>query len=195
VVAPAEATPAGPSVCALLQQTLPTRPSRERPAMSAPVGTRQAKLEQLRELEAKVNGDRQQLVHLRATLEKGCFGCGDGGAARHRARDINHRINNDEGATSPQSLHGQARTSLQRPYSFGRCQSPPPRKDDKSATSFAGFSKVPWYRRLRALRLNDVSPRPSCPQHLLGKKGRPWSTLSPKGCQNTSRRSQCVLAQ
>jgi hypothetical protein len=69
--------------------------------MSAPVGTRQAELEQLRELEAKVNGDRRQLVHLRATLEKGHFGCGDGGAARHRARDVNRRINSDEGGDQP----------------------------------------------------------------------------------------------
>jgi hypothetical protein len=63
-VALVEATPAGPSICALLQRTLPTRPSRECPAMSAPVGTRQAELEQLHELEAKVNRDRRQLVHL-----------------------------------------------------------------------------------------------------------------------------------
>jgi hypothetical protein len=80
-IAPADATPVGQSVHALLQRTLPTGPSWERPAMSAPVGTHQAELEQLRELKAKVNEDRRQLVHLQATLEQGRSGRGDGGAA------------------------------------------------------------------------------------------------------------------
>jgi hypothetical protein len=38
--------------------------------VSAPEGSWRAELEQLRELEAKINEDRQQLVHLRATLEQ-----------------------------------------------------------------------------------------------------------------------------
>jgi hypothetical protein len=57
-VAPAEATPVGLSVRAPLQQTQPTRLLRERPTMSAHVGTHQAELEQLRELEAEVDEDR-----------------------------------------------------------------------------------------------------------------------------------------
>jgi hypothetical protein len=45
------------SARAPLQRTLPIGPSWERPAMSAPVGTHQAELEQLRKLEAKVDED------------------------------------------------------------------------------------------------------------------------------------------
>jgi hypothetical protein len=40
-------------------------------------------------------------VHLWATLEQGHSGRGDGGAARHKARNVNRRINNDEGGDQP----------------------------------------------------------------------------------------------
>jgi hypothetical protein len=66
------------------------------------------------------------------------------------------------GATSPHSSQGQARTSLRRPYSSGRCRSLPPWRGNKSAMSFAGFLIVPLYSRPRALCLDDVSPRPNC---------------------------------
>ena len=44
-----------------------------------------------------VEQDRLLLQQLRDTLEQEQWGRGDGGAARWRARDVNHRINNDEG--------------------------------------------------------------------------------------------------
>jgi hypothetical protein len=80
-IAPGDATPVGQGVRAPLQRTLPIGPSQERATVSAPVGSQWAELEQLRELEAKVDEDYQQLVHLRATLEQGRSGQGDGGAA------------------------------------------------------------------------------------------------------------------
>jgi hypothetical protein len=54
-----DTTPVGQSVRSPLQQTLPTGPPRERSAMSAPVGTHRAELEQFRELKAKVDKDRR----------------------------------------------------------------------------------------------------------------------------------------
>jgi hypothetical protein len=67
----------------------------------APEGSRRAELEQLRELEAKIDEDRQQLVHLQATLEQERSGRGDDGAARCRAHDVYRRINDDEGGNQP----------------------------------------------------------------------------------------------
>ena len=58
-------------------------------------------LEQLRELQAKVEQDRLLLQQLRDTLEQEQRGRGDGGAARQRAHDVNHRINNDKGGKQP----------------------------------------------------------------------------------------------
>jgi len=68
---------------------------------AAPEELRRLVLEQLRELQAKVDQDRLLLQQLRDTLEKEQRGRGDGGGARLRARDVHHRINNDEGSEQP----------------------------------------------------------------------------------------------
>jgi hypothetical protein len=94
-IAPGDATPVGQGVHTLLQQVLPMGPPRERAAVFAPKGSRRA------ELEAKIDEDCQQLVHLQASLEQECSGLGDGGAAWRRARDVYHRINNNEGDDQP----------------------------------------------------------------------------------------------
>ena len=67
----------------------------------APKELRCLDLEQLRELQAKVDQDRLLLQQLRDTLEQEQRGRGDGGGARWRARDVHHRINNDEGGEQP----------------------------------------------------------------------------------------------
>ena len=41
------------------------------------------------------------LLQLRDTLEREQRGSGDGGAARRRARNVNHRISNNEGGEQP----------------------------------------------------------------------------------------------
>ena len=65
-----------------------------RGAASAPAGGQCPNLEQLNELEARLEEERVRLRQLRETLQ--------GGEARHRARDINHRIIEDEGGDNPQ---------------------------------------------------------------------------------------------
>jgi len=62
---------------------------------------RRPDLEQLRELQAKVEQDQLLLQQLRTTLEQEQQGRGDGGGARRRARDVHHRINDDEGDDRP----------------------------------------------------------------------------------------------
>jgi hypothetical protein len=100
-IASGDATPVGQGVHTPCQQVLPTGPPREWVTVSALEGSRWAELEQLRELEAKIDEDRQWLVHLRATLEQERSGKGDGGVAQRRARDVYCRINNDEGGDQP----------------------------------------------------------------------------------------------
>ena len=67
----------------------------------APEELRRLDLEQLRELQAKVEQDRLLLQQLRATLEQEQRGRGNGGTARLGARDVNRRINDDEGGEQP----------------------------------------------------------------------------------------------
>ena len=66
-----------------------------------PGDARRLDLEQLRELQAKVDQDRLLLQQLRDTLEQEQQGRGDGGGARQRAHDVHRRINNDEGSEQP----------------------------------------------------------------------------------------------
>jgi hypothetical protein len=96
-IAPGDATPIGQGVRTPLQRVLPTGPPRERAVVSALEESQRVELEQLCELKTKIDEDRQQLVHLWATLKQERSSRGDGGAARHRARDVNRRINNNKG--------------------------------------------------------------------------------------------------
>jgi len=58
-------------------------------------------LEQLNELEARLEEERLRLCQLRETLVQYQSAHGDGGEARRRARDVNHRITEDEGGDDP----------------------------------------------------------------------------------------------
>ena len=68
-----------------------------RAAMPPPMGQPQPQLEQLRELEKKLEEERQQLMQQRAALERELRSRSDGGAARRRARDVHQRICDDGG--------------------------------------------------------------------------------------------------
>ena len=67
----------------------------------APEDLQRLDLEQLHELQAKVDQDRLLLQQLRDTLEQEQQGRGDGCGARQRAHDVHRRINNDEASGQP----------------------------------------------------------------------------------------------
>ena len=79
-------------------------------AASAPAEGRRPDLEQLNELEARLEEERVHLRQLRETLVQDQSVRGDGGEARRRARDVNRRIIEDEGGDNPQSSAWPART-------------------------------------------------------------------------------------
>ena len=68
---------------------------------SAPVGGHRPDLEQLNELEARLEEERARLRQLREALVRDPSGRGDGGEARRRARDVNRRIVEDQGGDAP----------------------------------------------------------------------------------------------
>ena len=72
-----------------------------RGAASAPVGGQRPDLEQLNELEARLEEEHLRLRQRRETLVQDQSGRGDGGEARRRARDVNRRIIEDEGGDHP----------------------------------------------------------------------------------------------
>ena len=92
-----DAGSAGPRDATPPREVLSADRQEPRAAASTPEGHRRPKLEQLKELEAKLKEDRRRLQQLRATLEQEQLARGDGGAARCRTRVINRRINEDMG--------------------------------------------------------------------------------------------------
>ena len=73
-------------------------------AASAPAEVRRPDLEQLDELEARLEEERVRLRQLRETLVQDQSARGDGGMARRCARDVNRRIVEDEGGDNPPNL-------------------------------------------------------------------------------------------
>jgi hypothetical protein len=75
-----------------------------------PTGGQGAQLEQLHEMQAKLDEETGQLVQLRQNLEQEWAGRALTGGARHRARDVQRRIIDDARAMLPPAFNGPART-------------------------------------------------------------------------------------
>jgi hypothetical protein len=75
-----------------------------------PAGDPGTQLEQLCEMQAKLDEVSGQLVQLRQNLEQEWAGRALTGGARHRARDVQRRIINDVRARLPRPSTGPART-------------------------------------------------------------------------------------
>lgn len=93
--------PAGPMDATPSQEVLPTDQRRLPVVGSAPNGHRRANLEQVKELEAKLDVDQRHLMELHVSLKQEQSAWGDGGAARCRAHDVNSCINKDEEGEHP----------------------------------------------------------------------------------------------
>jgi hypothetical protein len=71
-----------------------------------PAGGQGTQLEQLREMEAKLDEETGRLVQLRQNLEQEWAGRALAGGARHRARDVHRRINDDARSGLPPAFNG-----------------------------------------------------------------------------------------
>jgi hypothetical protein len=84
--------------------------SRELAVVRVPAGRQDTQLEQLREMQAKLDEETGRLVQLRQNIEQEWAGRALAGGARHRARDVQRRIVNDARAGLPRPSVGPART-------------------------------------------------------------------------------------
>jgi hypothetical protein len=71
-----------------------------------PAGGQDTQLEQIREMQAKLDEEAGQLVQLRQNVKQEWAGRALTGEARHRARDIQHRIVDDARARLPPASSG-----------------------------------------------------------------------------------------
>jgi hypothetical protein len=79
---------------------------RELAVVQVPAGGQDTQLEQLREMQAKLDEDTGRLVQLRQNIEQEWAGRALAGGARHRARDVQRRIVDDARAGLPPAFSG-----------------------------------------------------------------------------------------
>jgi hypothetical protein len=79
---------------------------RELAVVPVPAGGRDTQLEQIREMQAKVDEEAGQLVQLRQNIEQEWAGQTLPGGARHRARDVQRRIVDNARAALPPAVSG-----------------------------------------------------------------------------------------
>jgi hypothetical protein len=79
---------------------------RELAVVPVPAGGQDAQLEQIREMQARLDGEAGQLVQLRQNIGQEWAGRAPAGEARHLAQDVQHRITDDARARLPSASNG-----------------------------------------------------------------------------------------
>jgi hypothetical protein len=96
----------------MLEDGDPPRPAprvdilRELAVVPVPAGGQDAQLEQIHEMQARLDEEAGQLVQLRQTIGQEGAGRAPAGEARHLAQDVKHRIANDARARLPSASSG-----------------------------------------------------------------------------------------
>jgi hypothetical protein len=105
-----------------------------------PAGGQDAQLEQIREMQTRLDEEAGQLVQLWQNIGQEWAGRAPAGEARHPAQDVQNCIADDARARLPPLPVGSARTWLQQQYYSERCQNHPPPRDGVSRES----SRISW---------------------------------------------------
>jgi hypothetical protein len=79
---------------------------RELAVVPVPAGGQDAQLEQIREMQARLDEEAGQLVQLRQNIGQEWAGRAPAGVARHPAQDVQHRIDDDARARLPPASSG-----------------------------------------------------------------------------------------
>jgi hypothetical protein len=79
---------------------------RELAVVRVPAGGQDTQLEQLREMQAKLDEEAERLMQLRQNIKQEWAGRALAGGARHRARDVQRRIIDDARAGLPPAFSG-----------------------------------------------------------------------------------------
>jgi hypothetical protein len=148
-----------------------------------PAGGQDAQLEQIREMQARLNEEAGQLVQLRQNIRQEWAGQAPAGEARHLPRTSNTASLTMPGQGRPRLPVGSARTWLQQQYYSERCRNHPPPRDGVSR----GNSRISW----RTPRSNGPKALPpegrgtprSIASCLPDSCGKPRSTPGARGTQ------------
>jgi hypothetical protein len=144
-------------------------------------GGHDTQLEQIREMQAKLDEEAGQLVQLRQNIEQEWAGRALTGEARHQARDVQRCIIDDARARLPRPPAGSARIWLQQRYYSERCRSHPPPRGGVSRESSKISWRMPRSDGPKALPPEGKGTPRSIAQQLPDSCGRPRSTPGARG--------------
>jgi hypothetical protein len=143
-----------------------------------PAGGQGTQLEQLREMQAKLDEETGRLVQLRQNLEQEWAGRALAEGACHRARDVHRRIIDDARAGLPPAFSRAGQNLAAAAILLRTMQGwPPPRGDVSRANSRTSW-KTPHSDEPRALPPKGEEAPRSIMQHPLDACARPRSTPS-----------------
>jgi hypothetical protein len=146
-----------------------------------PAGGQDTQLEQIREMQAKLDEEAGQLVQLRQNIEQEWAGRALAGEARHQARTSSAVSLTMLGQGCPQLPVGSARTWLQRQYYSERSQSHPPPRGGVSRENSRIFWRMPRSGGPRALPPEGKGAPQSIAPRLPDSCGKPRSTPGARG--------------
>jgi hypothetical protein len=154
---------------------------RELAVVRVPVGGQGTQLEQLCEMQAKLDEETGRLVQLRQNIEQEWAGRALAGGARHRAQDVKRRIIDDARAGLPPAFSGAGQNLAAAAMLLQTIPEPSTTKGDISRANSRTSWKAPLSDEPRALPPGgDGAPR-SIAQRPPDACGRPRSTLSAQG--------------
>jgi hypothetical protein len=113
---------------------------RELAVVPVPAGGQDTQLEQIREMQAKLDVEAGQLVQLRQNIGQEWAGQALAEEARNLAQDVQHHVADDARARLPRLPVGSARTWLRQQYYSERCRSHPPLRGGVSREN----SRISW---------------------------------------------------
>jgi hypothetical protein len=173
----------------MLEDVDPPRPAprvdilQELAVVPVPSGGQDTQLEQIREMQAKLDEEAGQLVQLRQNIGQEWAGRALAREARHQAQDVQHRIADDVKARLPRLPVGSARIWLQWQYYSERCRSHPPPRGGVSRENSRISWRMPWSDRPRALPPEGKGTPRSIAPRLPDSCGKPRSTPGARGTQ------------
>jgi hypothetical protein len=154
---------------------------RELAVVRVPAGGQDTQLEQLREMQAKLDEEAGRLVQLRQNIEQEWAGRALAGGARHRARDVQRRIIDDARAGLPPAFSGASQNLAAAAMLLRTMSEPSPPRGDVSRANSRISWKMPQSDKPKALPPEGEGAPRSIAQRPPDACGRPRSAPSAHG--------------
>jgi hypothetical protein len=147
---------------------------RELAVVPVPAGGQDTQLEQLREMQAKLDEEVGRLVQLRQNIKKEWAGRALVGEARHQARDVQRRIIDDARAGLPPAFSGAGQNLAAASMLLRTMPEPSTTEGDISRANSRISWKMPQSDEPRALPPEGEGAPRSIAQRPPDACGRPW---------------------